>query len=262
MDILKDAASSITGSINKAMLFVKKNNTSNGISNSELRDKLLRGGLKSNPAKTLKEATSRAGSSKPDGYHVLQVKYNPSSIKYKSRSSNFAQSGPGGMGVNQITQSASPSETTMTVELVFDDVNIQDAFMWEKFGLTAGGAVSSVAGIAKQINKDGYSVQAQVEGLIALITQSEARSVVFYWSEMAFAGVVASVDATYTMFNPQGHPIRANVTLHIFQAGEEAVNKEMQYWNKAFNKLFGNYKMDNDVDDSRILDQIGNLLNI
>jgi hypothetical protein len=33
------------------------------------------------------------------------------------------------MGLNQITQITMPSETNMTVELIFDDMNKQDAFM-------------------------------------------------------------------------------------------------------------------------------------
>lgn len=263
MDILQDIGSSITGNINKAMLFVKKQNTKAGKSNSDLRDELLKqskNGLLNNPGKSLKNASKLAGGD--SGYHTMQVKYNPSSISFSSQAGTYTHCGVGGMGMNQITQMSMPAQTIMNVELIFDDVNIPDAFMWDKFRLTAGSVVSSVAGGIKQVKQDGYSVQAQVDGLIALITQSEARQVVFYWSEMAFAGEVTNISAEYTMFNPQGHPVRGNVRLSIFQMDNEVDSADKKYWDKAFTNLFGDYTEDKDVSDSSVLDNIQNIINL
>lgn len=265
MDILQDVGSSLTGSINKAMLFVKKNNSKAGKTNSNLRDELLKDdkkGLLKNPGKSLKKASGISDSKSDTGFHVLQVKYNPSSIRFSTRAGSYTHCGPGGMGVNEVTQMSIPAQTVMSVDLIFDDVNIQDAFMWEKFGVTAGSAISSVAGEVKQVTKDGYSVQAQVDGLISLITQSESRNVVFYWSEMAFAGEVTNVNATYTMFNPQGHPIRAKVSLSIFQMDDLSDSADKVYWDNAFTNLFGDYTEGTDVSDSRFLDKLGNLINL
>lgn len=264
MDILQDVGSSITGSINKAMLFVKKNNTKTGKTNSQLRDELLKEktGLLKNPGKSLKTASGIAEGKNENGYHTMQVKYNPSSIRFSTQAGSYMHCGVGGMGINQITQMTMPSQTIMSVDLIFDDMNIPDAFMWEKYQLTAGSAVSSVSGIAKQAIKDGYSVQAQIDGLIALLTQSESRNVVFYWSEMAFAGEVTNVNAEYTMFNPQGHPIRGKVTLSIFQMDNEVDSADKRYWDKAFTELFGDYTEDGDVNDNRMLDNIGNFINL
>ena len=265
MDILQDIGSSLTGSINKAMLFVKKNNSKTGKTNSNLRDELLKDnktGLLKNPGKSFKKASEISNSKDYDGFHVLQVKYNPSSIRFSTRAGSYTHCGAGGMGVNEVTQMTIPAQTTMSVDLIFDDVNIQDAFMWEKFGVTAGSAISSVAGAVKQVTKEGYSVQAQIDGLVALITQSESRNVVFYWSEMAFAGEVTNVNATYTMFNPQGHPIRGKVTLSIFQLDNEKDSADSLYWDNAFTKLFGDYTEDGDASDSRFLDKLGNIINL
>lgn len=267
MDILQDVGSSLTGSINKAMLFVKKNNTNTGKTNSQLRDELLKeskSGLLKNPGKSLKNAVKTAGGSETNGYHTMQVRYNPSSISFSTQAGNYVHCGVGGMGMNQITQMTMPSQTIMSVQLVFDDVNIPDAFMWDKYRLTAGSAISSVSGGIKQLEKvkDGYSVQAQIDGLIGLITQSEARQVVFYWSEMAFAGEVTNINAQYTMFNPQGHPIRGVVTLNIFQIDNEMDSADTRYWDKAFTNLFGDYTEDKDVNDSRVLDNIQNMINL
>ncbi|MBQ3546037.1 MAG: hypothetical protein IJA34_13810 [Lachnospiraceae bacterium] len=265
MDILQDVGSSLTGSINKAMLFVKKNNSNKGKTNSNLRDELLKDnkkGLLKNPGKSFKNASKLSDSKDSDGFHALQVKYNPSSIRFSSRAGSYTHCGAGGMGVSEVTQMTIPAQTTMTVDLIFDDVNIQDAFMWEKYGVTVGSAISSVAGAIKQGINDGYSVQAQIDGLIALITQSESRNVVFYWSEMAFAGEVTNVQATYTMFNPQGRPIRGKVSLSIFQLDNEVDSADSLYWDNAFTNLFGDYTEDSDVSDARVLDKLGNMINL
>ena len=70
---------------------------------------------------------------------------------------------------------------------------------------------------------------------MGILTQSETRQVVFFWSEMAFAGEVVSIDARYTMFNPIGNPIRAVVKLTIRQGEAEEVVET--YWNNAFNEM-------------------------
>jgi hypothetical protein len=99
--------------------------------------------------------------------------------------------------------------------------------------------------------------------LIALITQENSRHVVFYWNEMAFAGEVTNVQAKYTMFNPQGHPVRGSVVLNICQiTSKEKQSADEQYWEKAFNKLFGDYSRSTDVADEKFMDQLGNLINI
>ena len=94
------------------------------------------------------------------------------------------------------------------------------------------------------------------------LTNVYTRGVVFYWSEMAFAGEVTGVNAVYTMFNPQGHPIRGKVSLAIEQSEDSDVTSGGKYWEEAFDRLFGDYSKDTDVDDSSILDQIGNIINL
>lgn len=268
LDLVQDIGSSLTGSINKAMLFVKKNNKSTGKTNIELREELLsttRNSLLKNPGRSLRQSAKKANSNADDGFHVMQVKYNPSSIKMSTKAGSYTQyAGIGAMGVNQVTQVTIPAETNMTVELIFDDVNILDAFMWERFQMTTGSTISAGASVIKQIAKDGYSVQAQVDGLVALLTQEHSRHVLFYWSEMAFAGEVTNVQARYTMFNPQGHPVRGVVSLNIVQNEAVQGSSDSKYWEQAFQNLFGDYSKDNNVTDniSKYTDMLGNLINI
>lgn len=272
MDYLQDLGSTFTGSINKAMLLVKrqmKDKTALATENSinSIRDKLIKIDGKSmlnNPQGVLDapQRYSKVKSIIKDDFHVMQVKYNPSSIRFSSQAGSFMQSGPGNAGINQITQITYPSRTTMRVDLIFDDVSILDAFMWDKFQLSFETAVTATSGIVKRAKGESYSVKAQIDGLVALITNVYTRGVVFYWSEMAFAGEVTGVNAVYTMFNPQGHPIRGKVSLAIEQSEDSDVTSGGKYWEEAFDRLFGDYSKDTDVDDSSILDQIGNIINL
>ena len=266
MDILQDIGSAATGNINKAMLFVKKINSSSGKSLSDLREDLLSNNgpsLFSEPKEAIKSLSnmSRAEAIGGTDYHVMQVKYNPSSIRFSTQAGSFVQSGPGGMGVNQITQITVPARTTMYVDLIFDDMNVKDAFMWEKFDLTTGGVASSIGGVAKQLIEDGYTVSNQIDGLIALITQAYSRNVVFYWNEMAFVGEVTGINAKYTMFNPQGNPVRGKVSLSIFQSEDANNTADNKYWDKAFNNLFGKYYETTSVNDASMIDKVQNLIN-
>lgn len=266
MDYLQDIRTSITGSINKAMLLIKKSKNE-GTDLNSIRNKLVAIDGKSivNNPKGVLNAPERYNKVKKivnGDYYVMQVKYNPSSIRYSTQAGTYVQSGPGNMGVNQITQITVPSRTTMYVDLIFDDVSVMDAFMWDKFHLSANSITTGAAGVVKQITKDGYSVQKQMEGLVSLITNKSSRSVIFYWCEMAFAGEVTGVNATYTMFNPQGHPVRGKVSLSIFQTEDNKDYSGGRYWDEAFNRLFGDYRQDNDVEDTRFINQIGNIINI
>lgn len=275
LDLGANLLGSITGSIDKALLCVKKPvaaNVSRGIAdrvtrlssmnNVDLQARLIAAqGTRTNIVSSFNTVMSVA---KPAGYQVIQVKYNPSKISLSAAGGSFMEAGAGGAGTNTLTQVTMPTQTVMQVELLFDDENHPDAFMWEKYtNLTAGALVSDAAALAKTIMGRGYSVQAQIEGMIALLSQSETRQVVFYWSDLCYAGEVTAVGAKYTMFNPQGNPIRGTVTLSIQQGGVDEL-ASASYWDKAFDRLF--------VDEqskaaqamgrfSNALDSMGNIIN-
>lgn len=269
MNILENAIRSVSGSVDKAILCVKKpakasvkggSNMLKGQNNKrpiDLQAKLL----SESKAGTFSFLKSKTEIVEEFGYHVLKVKYNPSKIRIDSRAGSFIQSGPGGAGTNTLTQITMPAQTRMNLELLFDEENHSDAFMFEKItNLTAGAVVSDVSGVVKNITGEGYTVRPLVEALIGMLTQSETRQVVFYWNQMAFAGEVTNVDAVYTMFNPIGNPIRATVSLMI-QQGEHGSKREKSrennYWNEAFDKIDSN--TGSKVADK--LDKVGNLLN-
>ena len=272
MNILENVARSVTGNIDKAILCVKKPakaKVPSGGALGALSSAAGAAGLKVAGGSAVDLQADLVSSQKGGlfnflnskemiagihGFHVLKVKYNPSRIQYDSRAEgSMLQAGPGGAGTNMLSQSTIPSQTYMSFELIFDQENHQDAFMFEKVtNLSAGALVSDVAGIVKNVVSEGYTVRPEVEALIGLLTQSETRQVVFCWNNMAFAGEVVSVDAKYTMFNPIGNPVRATVKFTVKQ-GDSNAKEENKYWDKAFDNLDGG--------GSGMLGKVGNVLN-
>ncbi len=189
----------------------------------------------------------------------MVVKYNPSSLNFSTRAGSFQQPVVGNAST-QINQITIPSQTTLNVELIFDAVNNEDAFMMQKFNtISAGGVLSKATAFGKNLTKTGYSVQSDVEGLIGLLLNSNTRIVTFAWSDMIFKGELTSVSATYTMFNPIGNPIRAKVSLAIQQNDNK---EESKYWDTAFDALFGEAIIDNVVNTNSKKDVLQNWINI
>lgn len=257
MNIGENLLRSISGSVDKAILCVKKPDWNKAmLKDIDEKTKAVTGvrfdlsGAKK--ATTLQKqlaelATEKGGmfslgaaiekKVKISEYQIFKVKYNPAKIQMESRAGSFLQPGPGGPGTNTLSQVIMPAQTFMNFEIILDEENHQDAFMFDKINnLSTGAVVSDVAGIVKNIKSDeGYTVRPLVEALMGILTQSETRQVVFFWSEMAFAGEVVSIDAKYTMFNPIGNPVRAVVRFTVRQGAEEAVDQG--YWEKAFDNM-------------------------
>ena len=263
MNLGENIGRSITGSVEKAILCVKKPKSLVDVmeyneETKKVTDKIIgrKFDVSNSKATSLQSQLMNLSSKEKkaeaikSGYHILKVKYNPSKIQIDSRAGSFLQQENGS---NNRTQINMPSQTFMNFEILFDEENPQDAFMFEKAtNLTAGALVSDVAGIVKNMrNDEGYTVRPQVEALMGLLTQAETRQVVFYWKDMVFAGEVVSVDATYTMFNTIGNPIRASVRLSIRQASQEPADNE--YWYKAIDNL--------EKGGSGVQSKVSNLLN-
>lgn len=198
-----------------------------------------------------------------DSFHIMQVQYNPTSLNMHSQAGSFqTKQGAGESGINQITQMTLPPQTSLSFDLVFDAMNMVDAFMNEKLVNSIGSAGAAITSLAKK----KYSVQIPVDGLIALITQEATRQVIFHWTDMTFFGELESVNARYTMFNPKGNPIRAVVSLTIRQRLSSGNNaqaaEDHDYWQKAFTKLFGENGDNNVIDSKSGLDKFSNLINL
>ena len=256
--LIQDIASSLTGNLPKAILCVRDLSQvtekygdlkETGKKAADLQKSLLRStedalnGLMENPrmgSQSFRSLTGKAGTMAGSGYLALEVQYNPSSIHMDTQAGKQVQYSGGDLGngsANQITQIIQPVSTTMGFQLVFDDMNPQDAFLLENTAPTAGNLISGAADAARKV-KGAYSVQAQMDGLMSLLTLNVTRQVVFYWAKMCFRGELVSVNSRYTMFNKDGNPIRGVADLAICQGGEE-FGYEETYWEEAFTRAFG-----------------------
>ncbi len=282
--LIQDAVSSLTGNLPKAILCVRDLSQATAEDRklgdtakkaADLQKRLLKStedalnGLMENNrmgSRTFRSLTGKNASLAGSGYLSLEVQYNPASIYMNTQAGKQVQYSGGDLGqgsANQITQIVQPASTTLSFQLVFDDMNPQDAFVLENMAPTAGNLVSGAADVARKV-KGAYSVQAQMDGLMYLLTQDVTRHVIFYWAKMCFRGDLVSVSNRYTMFNKDGNPIRGVADLSICQGSGDETGFDEAYWDEAFSRAFG------DSMESRVSGKAGkaakamqnNLLNI
>lgn len=191
----------------------------------------------------------------------MEVQYNPASISFNATAKAIRQQGmQTNLGSNLPTQLKRPPSIIMSVDLVFDDVNLKDAFMADKIRLSVGDVVTAVGGVVRNILGEGYSVQPQTNGLIATTMYPFSRRITFQWAEMEFTGDVSEVQARYVMFSVSGKPIRSMVRLNISQCVTDKASRKK--WTKAFDNAFGSGDLDTVTGGKSPMDHAGNLLNI
>ena len=258
---VQNLTGSLSGNIVKAVLCIRKagkidQNDENSIDALEasqdsvdddiiaLNEQLLKkaeSALKGGKAATFSDIKSEAEKKK---YIAIEVQYNPSSLRLETEAGkqmNFRE----GAGVEDLNLHNAPPATTLSMELLFDDVNTTDAFMLSDSlltGLTASNAVNAVTSLTKT-----HSVRRQIEGLLSLLAVPTARQVIFFWGDMSFHGEVNEVQVQYTMFNKKGEPVRGKVLLRIRQGAkgeiEDADDRkryeyDKKYWDDAFDETF------------------------
>ncbi len=254
----QNLASSFSGNIPKAILCVRKMPTQKMSAQDSWADTVnAAAGLQEELLAKTKMALegsqtfgslTKGGMMEDSGYFAIEVQYNPSSIHMETlagRQVDYSGGNLGGKSINQQTEVTQPVSTTMSFQLIFDDMNPFDAFMLENLAPTTVGNTVSLAGGLKKMTTDdmakgGYSVQTQVDGLMALLTQTETRQVIFFWAQMCFRGELTSVNTRYTMFNKDGNPIRGVADLTICQGEDPRFGYDTTYWDEAFSKAFGN----------------------
>jgi hypothetical protein len=151
----------------------------------------------------------------------------------------------------------SPPKITLLTTLIFDEVNLYDSFMSERLttGL-ASMATNAATAVAKHGFGKKWTVQPQVEGLIAALRNPYTRTILFTWNEFMFEGILNQISAEYTMFSVDGHPVRAKVRIRLVNDRTLTTNKA---WSEYFKQAFGG---DNNSTDLTGLDgKAGNLLN-
>ena len=250
LDDLQKTTNQVTGNIPKAILCVpdiskdQELTVEKAIKQSDaLRQDLIEMGDGQGIMASFKKLGNRGTTKTIEDrrYLALEVQYNPSSIYLETVAGtqmNFSSGNMGDASTNQLRQNYEPEATTMSVQLLFDAVNAQDAFMVSNDALTVGNAIGMVMDVTNTL-KGGYSVKPQMDGILSLLTRDYTRHVLFFWAKMCFQGELSSVSSHYTMFNTFGSPVRGEIRLTIRQSEDPAAKYENKYWEKAFTKAFG-----------------------
>lgn len=230
MNIGQQALASLTGNVETAMLVIHdyrelgQEMASNTLSKAE--------NLLSSAAEALQTGSSTvyAGSKE----RILQVQFNPSQLTVNA--SAVPQGEMDAISGQGRTMAVEDAKLRLAVTLYFDNMQTYDAFMWDKFtaGLTQG--VANATKAIKALKGKTYSVQGQVESLIAALRNPSTRTVSFRWNQFVFTGHLNTIQARYTMFSTSGRPVRAEVRLYIQHEMDPGA---LQNWYKSYETAFG-----------------------
>ena len=136
-----------------------------------------------------------------------------------------------------IRYESAPFQVTLDVDLILNKVNPNDAFV-EVFQsmATFKGATSTVKNV---IGKgSSYSIQNDVEGLIAATRHLSTCLISFNWGKMCYTGKLQNLNATYTVFNPKGEPVAGTVHLSMILIDEDVNERSIGKWISAYSEAF------------------------
>jgi len=143
--------------------------------------------------------------------------------------------------------------------LIFDETFLADAFASDKFQLTASNLIGGVSSlISTAVTGKTYSVRPFVEGFLAAMRDPDHRTVIFQWGRLRYVGMMNELSAKYTMFNPNGEPIRAEVDVTMLSESlpqetyvpaiddqpahmisTQNNNDYLSYWTNRYNAIVG-----------------------
>lgn len=162
------------------------------------------------------------------------VQFNPSSLQLYSTNIPNRHRDVSSTNEDQNTANdvVSAPRVELTVTLIFDKMNIYDAFMFDKFN--TGVSATTVTNIATLATGSTFTVQPYVEGLISALRNPYTQSMTFQWADFSFTGRLRQLQAHYKMFSVSGRPIRAEVQLRLRQ---DLDPRDMQNWKTQFNNM-------------------------
>jgi len=199
-----------------------------------------------------------------DKQKVFRVQFNPSSI---SISTNVDD--PDLRPTDSITNKEDMDKTTtvyseFSVKLIFDDVDVEDAFTEQRLAQYIPGNYSNPIQTAYNLgktftgNNNRHTVRPQVEAFIGAARDKYLKSIAFIWADMTINGIIISVDADYTMFNPQGEPVRAVVDLKLVVDNSTETQDPLGPYRQSFDDVFSGSKRNYDA--GSVTSKVGNML--
>lgn len=171
------------------------------------------------------------------------VQFNPASLKLESNGNEIRN-------IGSVTQIKDRKEVKieyglldvkikLTVSLIFDQVNVQDSFLWEKFRPDSSNLLMGDVNLSLQnIENVEYTVQAQVDNFMNAIQSRSSREINFNWGRLHYHGILTFVKSEYKMFSVSGKPVNAEVTL-VMECVNRGVNESsMGEWETYYDEVF------------------------
>ena len=233
-------------------------------------------GAMGNMAKTLALGSVNMGMDEKiaaeGGGKALHVQFNPSTIQINAYGGGRApitnHGKAGGQQASTIQYGSVEPYIEVSFTLIFDQTNIADAFLTDKFTLGVTSVVKNAATLVGDLAGKEYSVRPFVEGFLAAVRQENFRSVVFLWGEMRYEGIMNTTQCKYTLFSPSGNPVRAEVGVKLMAAStkEEKSRNYVAFWKQRYKDIIEkNQKTDTDgtyIDAGKMSNQLTGLLNL
>ena len=252
--VLENAASTVTGSVEKAKIRIKddrERKTKKPTLNEMGKQKT--GGLSS--ASALRSYTKGVTQMVTDVFssvtgadgkynRVMEVQFNPSSLRLSAmgggedvQCTNYRQNS------GEITRGAIGLHVEMSVKLIFDQISNFSAFTNDMLTLSSSRVLSQatsagIQAVSQLINGQTASVQMLVESFVATMRNENTRRVCFEWGEFYYEGILSRVNSTYTMFDLNGNPIRAEVTMVLYLVDTSMDKEYSEYWKDAYHDAF------------------------
>ncbi len=189
---------------------------------------------------------------------TFEVQFNPSDIEIEGMGGGRVATTAYNVADDKDRKSAggisygpAPVRINFSVKLLFDKMDANESFLSAKTNLAPSELAKSGASLAKtgvqmaagklgkNIGEQSFSVQQEVEALMAALRSPYTRTISFYWGDMVYCGVLNRVSAQYVMFNSAGEPVRAYVQLSLICADKEVSPSSLGAWEHAYNDAFG-----------------------
>lgn len=193
-------------------------------------------------------------SDKDQNFFKIPVQFNPASMRMDSLNGKVKSMNSSGNNTAKLLNEQDYSgRTKLSFDLIFDDVNLMDAFMLQE--VVDMNVTKALDKLGSMYTHGGnfFSVRARMETFLSLLVSPLTQHVIFHWGKMVFRGQVTGVNNQYTMFNTSGNPIRGTMHLDITQddrkegkkkqseQGDNYSYQNMQ-WKQSFDKTFVNGK--------------------
>lgn len=155
--------------------------------------------------------------SKGNKRDYVEFSFNPSSYTIKSTPVYKTVQNLGKDSTSSVFLSGASRELSAT--LYFDSLEEESGLSLPGLGLQSLEAMESQAKPVTDKTKKLMATVA-VEG-----EQHKPPQVIFSWGNLNFKGVITSLTEEYTMFNKDGKPVRAKVSINIREDSDEALMK-------------------------------------